>query len=55
MNIIRDINIYLVNNEIKHNYYGDWKHTLFNVHSINIYITYNVHLLTNEFLKSDKE
>ena len=49
LNIINDIdNIYLVNNEIQNNYYNDWKHMLFNVHSINIYITYNIHLLTNE-------
>ena len=56
LNIINDIdNIYLVNNEIQNNYYNDWKHTLFNVHSINIYITYNIHLLSNEYLKKHKK
>ena len=56
LNIINDIdNIYLVNNKIQNNYYADWKHTLFNVHSMNIYITYNTHLLSNEFLKKHKK
>ena len=56
LNIINDIdNVYLLNNVIQNNYYNNWKHTLFNVHSINIYITYNIHLLTNEFLKIHKK
>ena len=56
LNIINDIdNIYLVNNEIQNNHYAVWKHTLFNVHSINIYITYNIHLLSNEYLKKNKK
>ena len=55
LNIINDIeNIYLLNNVIQNDYLNNWKNTLFNVHSINIYITYNVHLLTNEFLKIHK-
>ena len=55
LNIINDIeNIYLLNNVIQNDYLKNWKDTLFNVHSINIYITYNIHLLTNEFLKIHK-
>ena len=56
LNIINDIeNIYLLNNVIQNDYFNNWKHTLFNVHSINIYITYNIHLLSNEFLKIHKK
>lgn len=46
--IINDIdNIHLVNNEIKDNYYENWKNKIFNIHQIYSYIEYDIYLLTN--------
>ena len=48
-------NIYLVNNEIKQDYYTNWKNDLFSINCINIYIRYNIHLLTNKYTKKNKK
>ena len=47
--------IYLVNNEIKQDYHINWKNNLFSTHCINIYIKYNIHLLTDEYGRNNKK
>ena len=54
--IIDDIdNVYLVNNEIKQDYYKNWKNNLFSTHCINIYIIYHIYLLTDEYIRNNKK
>ena len=45
----------MVNNEIKQDYHINWKNNLFSTHCINIYIKYNIYLLTDEYVRNDKK